>query len=83
MEQWLLHDELFYQYRYEVLVPRLNSNANRAAFRRIPESDLRLADRVENDVWLTWHRPESRLPKEWHVRQGCDSGAMLPQRHWV
>ena len=63
MEQWLLHDELFYKYKYEVPVPRFNSNANRAAFRRIPESDLRLADRVGNDVWLTWHRPESRPPK--------------------
>ena len=31
MEQWLLHDELFYKYKYEVRVPRFNANANRAA----------------------------------------------------
>ena len=57
-EQWLLHDELFYKYAFDVPVPHFNSNANRAAFRRIPESDLPRADRVENDVLLTWHRPE-------------------------
>ena len=33
-EQWLLHDELFYKYKYDVPVPRFNSNAARAAFRR-------------------------------------------------
>ena len=55
-EQWLLHDELFYKYAFDVPVPHFNSNANRAAFRRIIESDLPRADRVEHDVWLTWHR---------------------------
>ena len=91
-EQWLLHDELFYKYAFDVPVPHFNSNANRAAFRRIPESDLPRADRVEHDVWLTWHRPEYATSEKKHVwfqdvysdsvecsRQGISFLALYPQ----
>ena len=92
MEQWLLHDEMFYKYAFDVPVPHFNSNANRAAFRRIPESDLPRADRVEHDVWLTWHRPEYATSEKKHVwfqdvyrdsvecsRQGISFLALYPQ----
>ena len=64
-EQWLR--ELFYKCAFDVSVPHFNSNANRAAFRRIPESDLPRADRVEHDVWLTWHKPEYATSENKHV----------------
>ena len=92
MEQWLLHDEMFYKYAFDVPVPHFNSNANRPAFRRIPESDLPRADRVEHDVWLTWHRPEYATSEKKHVwfqdvyrdsvecsRQGISFLALYPQ----
>ena len=73
-------------------MPHFNSNANRAAFRRIPESDLPRADRVEHDVWLTWHRPEYATSEKKHVwfqdvysdsvecsRQGISFLALYPQ----
>ena len=31
-EQWLLHDELFYKYKYDVPVPHFNSHAHRGRF---------------------------------------------------